>query len=206
MTTKRAGSRRRSRIDPTVLASLIGAGATLIAAFVGILLGNQGVFVNVLPGSPTKVVTVSPSPGPAATITVTASSNAQAQQPGILHQGRLVLADGTEADLDAPPSDPQWGEINLAPGDQYDITGYGNTALFLDNNAQGVQLSPTTGSSCTTATGYSTDRIGIDTPPLTIGQLICVRTTEGRFSLLQILGLPSGEIVMYVKTYTATST
>jgi hypothetical protein len=206
MTTKRAGSRRRSRIDSTVLASLIGAGATVIAALVGIFLGNQGVFVNVLPGSPTKVVTVSPSPAPAATVTVTASSNAQAQPPGIYHQGRLVLANSTQVDLDAPPSDPQWGEINLTPGDQYDLTGYGNTALFLDNSTQGVQLSQTTGSSCTGATGYSTDRIGIDTPPLTIGQLICIRTTEGRFSLLKILSLPNTGIVMYVTTYAATST
>ena len=105
-----------------------------------------------------------------------------------------------------PPSDPQWGEINLTPGDQYDLTGYGNTALFLDNSTQGVQLSQTTGSSCTSATGYSTDRIGIDTPPLTIGQLICIRTTEGRFSLLKILSLPNTGIVMYVTTYAATST
>jgi hypothetical protein len=206
MTTKRTGSRRRSRIDSTVLASLIGAGATVIAAFVGIFLGNQGVFVNVLPGSPTKVVTVSPSPAPAATVTVAASSGAQAQLPGIFHQGKLVLASSTEADLDAPPSDPQWGEINLTPGDQYDLTGSGNTGLFLDNGAQGVQLSQTTGSSCTSATGYSPDHIGSDTLPLTIGQLICIRTAEGRFSLLKILGLPSGNIVMYVTTYASTST
>jgi hypothetical protein len=204
MTTKRTGTRRRSRIDPTVLASLIGAGATVIAAFVGILLGNNGVFVNILPGNPTKVVTVSPFPSPTSAVTVTASSNAQ--PPGIYHQGNLALANSTQVDLDAPPSDPQWGEINLQPGDQYDITGYGNTAIFLDNDAQGVQLSPTTGNSCATATGYSSDRIGIDTPPLTIGQLICIRTTEGRFSLLRILSLQNGEIVMYVKTYTATST
>jgi len=200
MTTRRAGTRHRSRIDSTVLASLIGAGATVIAALVGILLGNNGVFVNILPGNPTKLVTVSPSPNPGSTVTVTASSNAQ--PPGMYHQGRLVLANSTQVDLDAPPSDPQWGEINLSPGDQYDLTGYGNTAIFLDNDAQGVQLGPNTGNSCTNATGYSTDRIGIDTPPLTIGQLICIRTTEGRFSLLKILNLPDGEIVMDVKTYT----
>jgi hypothetical protein len=204
MTTKRVGTRHRSRIDSTVLASLIGAGATVIAAFAGILLGNNGVFVNILPGNPTKVITVSPSPNPASTVTVTASANAQ--PPGIFHQGSLVLANSTQVDLDAPSSDAQWGEINLEPGDQYDITGYGNTAIFLDNNAQGVQLSPTTGYSCMSATGYSTDRIGIDTPPLKIDQLICIRTTEGRFSLLKILGLSNGEIQMYVKTYAATST
>jgi hypothetical protein len=202
MTTKRADTRHRSRIDPTVLASLIGAGATVIAAFVGLLLGNNGVFVNILPGSPTKVITVSPSPNPASTVTVTASSNTQ--PPGVFHQGKLVLANSTKIDLDAPPSDPQWGDINLMPGDQYDISGYGNTAIFMENNAQGVQLSQTTGSSCANATGYSADRIGIDTPPLTIGQLICIRTTEGRFSLLKILSLPDGEIVMNVKTYTKT--
>jgi hypothetical protein len=176
----------------------------LIAAFVGIILGNNGVFVNILPGNPAKVITVSPSPNPASTVTVTASSNAQ--PPGIYHQGKLVLADSTQVDLDAPPSDPQWGEINLTPGDQYDLTGFGNTAIFLDNDAQGVQLGPNTGKSCMSATGYATDRIGIDTPPLTIGQLICIRTTEGRFSLLKILNLPDGEIVMDVKTYTKTGT
>lgn len=204
MTTKRAAPRRRSRIDSTVLASLIGAGATLIAAFVGIILGNNGVFVNVLPGSPTKVVTVSPSSGPAPTATVTANANAQA--PGIYHQGKLVLASSTEVDLDAPPSDLQWGEIKLQPGDQYDISGSGNSSIYLYGGAQGVQLSQTTGNSCTSATGYSTSSIGTSTSPLTIGQLICIRTSEGRFSLLKILDLPDGEIVMDVKTYAATST
>src|SRR5215831_9919103 len=124
MTNRRAGTRHRSRIDSTILASLIGAGATVIAALVGIL-----------PGNPTKVITVSPSPNQGSTVTVTASSNAQ--PPGMYHQGRLVLANSTQVDLDAPPSDPQWGEINLTPGDQYDLTGYGNTAIFLDNDAQG---------------------------------------------------------------------
>lgn len=203
MTTKRAAGRRRRRIDPTVLASLIGATATVIAAFVGILLGNNGVFVNILPGNPTKVVTVSPPPTPTPTVTITANSNVQ--PPGIYHQGKLVLAGGTNVDLDAPPSDSQWGEISLTPGDSYDIQGNGNTSISLYNGAQGIQLSQTTGNSCTSATGYSDDTIG-NRSPLTIGQLICIRTTEGRFSLLKITGLPDGQIVMDVTTYTKTST
>ena len=203
MTTKRAAGGRRRRIDSTVLASLIGAAATVFAAVVGILLGNNGVFVNILPGNPTKVVTVSPSPIPTPTVTITANSNVQ--PPGIYNQGKLVLASGTNADLDAPPSDPQWGEINLTPGDSYDIQGNGNTSISLYSGAQGVQLSQTTGSSCTSATGYSGDTIG-DRSQLTIGQLICIRTTEGRFSLLKIIGLPDGQIVMDVKTYTKTNT
>lgn len=203
MTTKRAAGRRRRRIDSTVLASLIGAAATVIAAVAGILLGNNGVFVNILPGNPTKVVTVSPSPISTPTVTITANSNVQ--PPGIYNQGKLVLTSGTNADLDAPPSDPQWGEINLTPGDSYDIQGNGNTSISLYSGAQGVQLSQTTGNSCTSATGYSGDTIG-DRSQLTIGQLICIRTTEGRFSLLKIIGLPDGQIVMDVKTYTKTST
>ncbi len=209
MNARQAGAKRRSRIDPTVLASLIGGATTLIAAFVGVLLGNNGVFVNVLPGNPTKVVTVSPSPQSAVTVTVTASSGSgsvtQSQPSGIYHQGRLVLVGSTSADLDAPPSDRQWGEINLEPGDQYDVDANGNTSISLYNGAQGVQLGQTTGNSCASATGYSSDTIG-DTSPLTIGQLICIRTTEGRFSLLKILGLPDGEIVMYVTTYAKTGT
>ena len=193
MTTKQTERSDRSQLNSTIVAAVIGAVATIAAAF----LGNRGTFTEIFPGSPVRIVTVSPTPR----VTITVTQSPGPVSPTVYHEGKLVLSDGTEADLDAPPSDLQWGELNLTPGDQYDISGYGNTAIFLENGAQGVQLSPTTGGSCATATGYAGDRIGIDTPPLRIGQYICIHTSEGRLSLLKVLALPAGEIVFNVKTF-----
>jgi hypothetical protein len=114
----------------------------------------------------------------------------------------LVLTN-EDVDLDAPPTDPQWGALQLTPGDQYDISGDGNDGIYLVNEAQGVQLGPQTGNSCFTATGYQTDTIGIYTPAIRVGQQICIRTTEGRFSLLKVIGILSDSIQLYVTTYNA---
>jgi hypothetical protein len=62
LATIKSDHERRRRLDPTVLASIIGATATIIAALAGALLGNNGVFVNILPGSPAKTVTITPAP------------------------------------------------------------------------------------------------------------------------------------------------
>jgi hypothetical protein len=165
----------------------------------------------VAPSASSSSTEASPVPSTSPTVTSTAatastspSSTVPPGVPGTYHQGPLFLT-GDDVDLDAPPGDPQWGELNLMPGDSYDIHGSGNTAIFTDNNAEAVQLGPKTGNSCFTATGYSSTRIGIDTPPIIVGQLICVRTTEGHFSLLKVISLPSDGIQLSVITYDATA-
>jgi hypothetical protein len=200
MTKDEGRQDRHSRVNPAIAAAAIGAIATVAAAF----LGNGGGFTRILPGSPTITVTAAPKPNVTVTVTAPPDGASASQPSGVYHQGKLILV-GNDADLDSAPSDPQWGIIKLAPGDQYDISGYGNTAIFLENNAQGVQLASATDSSCAQVTGYSTGRLGIDTPPLRIGQFICVHTTEGRFSLLKILSLPTNEIVLFVTTFKDTS-
>ena len=195
MTDKRPEKNQGPRIP--IIVAIIGAIATLAAAFIG----SRGGFTAILPGHPTTTVTAGPLPQVTVTVTKNPGPGSLSQPKGIFHQGKLILSNSGEADLDAPPSDPQWGVLALAPGDSYDIEGSGNTGIFLLSNVQAFQLSQATNSSCLNATGYSSGRLGIDTPPLKIGQYICVHTSEGRFSLLKILNLPPNGIVFYVKTF-----
>lgn len=195
MTTKHTEKKRSAQITPIVVA-LIGAAATLAAAF----FGNKGSFTAILPGNPTRIIAASPVPQVTVTVTKTASPGSPIQPPGIYHQGTLVL-DDNNADLDAPPSDPQWGVLQLPPSGSYDISvGESNTSIALFSNVQAVQLKQATNSSCSNVTGYSTNQLGVNVP-LKIGQYICVHTSDGRFSLLKILELTSNKIVLYVKTF-----
>lgn len=181
MTQQTPAKDRGSSSFPTIVAALIGAVATVAAA----LLGNVGSFTKILPGSPTRTVTTGPL-----------------QPGGIYHQGRLVLnSDSGQADLDAPPTDPQWGVLNLTPGHMYDISFPGNAELYLESNAHAVQLNQATDGSCINATGYTTSVLGSNTPPLRVGQYICVHTPEGHFSLLKVLNLQASQITFFVKTF-----
>jgi hypothetical protein len=181
VTEQKPAKDRGSSSFPTIVAALIGAVATVAAA----VLGNVGSFTKILPGSPTRTVTTGPL-----------------HAGGIYHEGRLVLTSGSDqADLDAPPTDPQWGVLNLTPGHMYDISFPGSAELYLESNAQGVQLNQATNNSCINATGYTTSTLGVNTPPLRVGQYICVHTPEGHFSLLKVLNLQASRVTFFVETF-----
>ncbi len=182
MTPQKPAKDRGSSAIPTIVAALIGAVATVAAA----VLGNVGSFTKILPGSPTRTITAG-----------------ALQEGGVYHQGKLTLtSDGDQADLDAPPTDPQWGVLNLTPGHQPDISFPGDAELYLDSNAQGVQLNKATDNSCINATGYTTSALGgSTTSPLRVGQYICVHTPEGHFALLKVLTLQANQITFFVKTF-----
>jgi lipoprotein-anchoring transpeptidase ErfK/SrfK len=203
MTEKGPRNSENARSIPIIVA-LIGAAATLIAAFIG----NKGGF-SFLPGTPVKVVTMPPgtpvkvvTTPPEPQVTVTVTSGVTNQPAGIYHEGPLTLSNISQADLDAPPNDPQWGVINLTPGDSYSIESAPGE-IDVENGAQAVQLKSAGNGTCASATGYSIDRLGVETPPLKIGQYICVHTAGGRFSLLKIVGLSAdeSEFEFYVKTF-----
>jgi hypothetical protein len=71
----------------------------------------------------------------------------------------------------------------------------------LESNAQAVQLNQATNNSCINATGYTTSALGANTPPLRVGQHICVHTPEGHFSLLKVLNLQTSRVTFFVKTF-----
>jgi len=194
MSDKNPRTSENTRSIPIIVA-LIGAAATLIAAFVG----NKGGF-SFLPGTPVKVVTMPPrTPEPQVTVTIT--SGATNQPKGIYHEGPLTLSNNSDqVDLDAPPNDPQWGVINLTPGDAYSIESAPGE-IDVENGAKAVQLKSAGNGTCASATGYSIDRLGVQTPPLKVDQYICVHTAGGRFSLLKIVGLSADGFEFYVRTF-----
>jgi hypothetical protein len=70
---RRQGNEPRHKIKPTLLASLIGAASTVLAALITAFLGNQGVFINVLPSKVIIKSSPTPSASPANTPSVASS-------------------------------------------------------------------------------------------------------------------------------------
>jgi hypothetical protein len=142
----------------------------------------------------------SPSFEPRASATATTSATPAAS--GIYHEGRLELAFNTCADLDAPASDSQWGELSTSPnaggGDmcsQYpSFVGVKDATLVTVNSGNDNVCQNATG---WFPTGYYKDL------KLSVGSFLCVHTNQGRYSLLQVesINSPADSIVFSVKTF-----
>jgi hypothetical protein len=127
-------------------------------------------------------------------ITVTATPPASAGSTtvsGDWHTGSLTIAMNGNADLDAPESDPTWGEVRLPNGANYDL-GFNGGDLSPQSGAQFHTQIMSTGStsapSCKTESGYGTEYIDITT--LKIGTYLCAVTSEGRFAQLRLAKFP----------------
>lgn len=169
-----------------------GAGGPILAAvvagvfgLVGLVIGNSGAVSKVLPGSPEVTRTVTAPP-----VTVTATSSAPTGSTtagGDWHSGSLTIALSGSADLDAPQSDPTWGEVSLPNGANYDLS-FSGEVLSPQFGAQFQVQILSTGStnkpSCQTESGYGTGPVDITT--LKIGTYLCVVTSEGRFAQLKL--------------------
>ena len=120
---------------------------------------------------------------------------------GIYHQGTLDLAYGGCADLDAPPSDPQWGELSAGAG----AGGADLCSMYPSftgsNSATLVTVNSGTDTTCQNATGWiATSYQDLN---LSVGSFICVHTNQGRYSLLRVTAINSADssIVFSVKTF-----
>jgi hypothetical protein len=136
---------------------------------------------------------------PGASTTTTTSTTPAAT--GIYHQGTLELAYNTCVDLDAPPSDPQWGEPSANPdgggadlcSEYPDFAGVNSAALVTVNSG--------TDTTCQNATGWLANSYqGLN---LSVGSFVCVHTNQGRYSLLRVTAINSADnsIVFSVKTF-----
>jgi hypothetical protein len=107
------------------------------------------------------------------------------------HSGSLTIALNSNADLDAPQSDPTWSELSLPNGANYDLSFEG---ADLDPVASGqiqtqiLSTGSTNTPSCQTESGYSTGPVDITT--LKIGTYLCAVTSEGRFAQLRLAKFP----------------
>jgi hypothetical protein len=192
--------------DRTVLVAIIGAGALVVSAAIGALGARTGALDPVLPGSnPTTTVTVTMPPK---TVTIEAGNPSDpgggggaAQPEGVYHEGALELTWGQEADLDAPPTDRQWGIAKPVYGPEQEDVRWAVRGLSFPTPALGVGVKYVDDSTCQSATGYAHD--GIDRLDLKVGTYICVMTSEQRYSLLRVTKLTPDEnrIALHVKTY-----
>lgn len=173
-----------------------GAGGSILAAviagvfgLVGLVVGNSGAVSGVLPGSPEVTRTVTAPP-----VTVTATSSAptgSSTASGDWHSGSLTIAMNGNADLDAPQSDPTWGEVSLPNGANYDLSFNGGVLSPLASaqfQTQILSTGSTNAPSCQTESGYSTGYVDITT--LKIGTYLCAVTSEGRFAQLKLAKFP----------------
>ena len=167
---------------------VLAAGATLLLG-AGTVLG-----VVHATGSTPKGGAVSASTIPSAT--------PAAASGGIYHQGPLVLAYNTGADLDAPPSDRQWSELSASR----DGGGADLWSLYPDlagiNGATVVTIDSGTSTACQNATGWLTPNSFQDLN-LGVGSFLCVRTSQGRYSLLTVTAVDTttNTITFSVKTF-----
>ena len=111
----------------------------------------------------------------------------------VWHSGRLVLADGAGANLDAPQSDPQWSG---GPSITYYLNALnwqiGATILAMGSVKADYN-------SCHNTTGYSAS--SISDSALQPGNYVCVNTPGGRYSALRILQVSATKLTLDVVTY-----
>lgn len=113
----------------------------------------------------------------------------------VRHRGPLVLATDHRADLDAPPSDPQWpngnDDVGYSAGPHENLFP-NSAALYLGDKRASYET-------CRNTTGYS-DK-SLDTGSVAPGRYICVKTDRGRYSALRVTQLDSSKIAFDVITY-----
>ena len=121
---------------------------------------------------------------------------------GIYHQGRLDLTYNGCADLDAPPSDPQWGELSASSGGGGADLCSQYPYFSATNNASLVAVSSGGSTTCQDATGWIASNSSQDFN-LSVGSFICVHTNQSRYSLLRVVSINSSNssIVFSVKTF-----
>jgi hypothetical protein len=172
-------------------------GGTVATVFGGVILGAIASGHPASSASPTSSPSLLKSqPRTAATVPATTGTSEA------YHQGRLDLAYNGCADLDAPSSDSQWGELTASSsaGGADLCSSYPSFAAV--NNAALVTVSSGTNTTCQDATGWITSS-GYQDLNLSVGSFLCVHTNQGRYSLLHVVAINSADssIVFSAKTF-----
>ena len=191
-----------------------GAGGTVIAAVIagvvalvlGLVGGNAGVVAAIVPGSgPTQTITIPANvlPTPTVTVTVTQTTGGGTPQPaGVFHEGPLTFSNGSDAYLDEPASDPQWGIGNdHATDSRSDLLFWGGGGDVGSDNILAVDSADDT--TCQNATGYAHGPVPNPTHALQAGRYLCIITDQKRYALLKVVSWDptNSRISLYVKVF-----
>jgi hypothetical protein len=112
----------------------------------------------------------------------------------VRHSGQLTASsNGPQIDLDSPASDPQWNtgspEFHVQSGLVYLENG---TVLDLGGKKADYDT-------CHNTTGYTSNHL--DTTSLIVGNYLCWKTGDRRYSALRILRLTNESITLDIVTY-----
>lgn len=117
--------------------------------------------------------------------------------PPVRHHGRLVLLDGNfslDTDLDAPQSDPSWGNHSATGdgnGDAPQISGGEMTTGREAVPMALVKTGPANYAACSAREGLAGNTVEIG--ELRVGSKLCLETTAGRWAKLVVVAGPSGD-------------
>lgn len=118
----------------------------------------------------------------------------------VRHAGQIVLsASGEGADLDSPQSDPQWRggrhDSDLAYDGAALKFAFGGFVLYLGTTKADYQT-------CHERTGYSKgSAVTIEKGSIQLGDYLCLKTGEGRYSAVRLTQLDSFKATFDVVTY-----
>lgn len=183
-------------MDSTLKGSIIAACAVIVAALIPLAVTNHW-FSS---GSPAPNSTM---PGSTPTSTPTGGGSGAVGGSGstsIYHKGTVKVAYATCIDLDAPPSDPQWGENSTGSGGTDLCSEYPDLAGY--NNATLVTVTSGTNTACQNATGWIPTN-SYQNLQLSVGSFVCVHTNQGRYSLLRVTAIDTATnaITFRAKTF-----
>lgn len=152
--------------------------------------------------------TKSPAPAPAPTVTVhepnpgSASpapigNGGSSSAPAVRHKDSLLLNDSYGADLDSTANN--WDVRNTNTEDvilsQGSITSFAGQLAILDNGSQPDYQG------CSSTTNYVQGNPGIPVSSLKRGSVFCIRTDQGRWSLIRMTNVSQSSISMVVTTW-----
>jgi hypothetical protein len=186
----------RISINWVAVGSIAGVIVAIATVITVLNLNGQSPGPIPVPSASTGSKTGSPTTPPSAP----AGGNGGA--PAIYHSGQLTLAYATCADLDAPPSDRQWGEVSIdASSGSIDLCSQSPGFVGV-GGATIVTVNSGTDTTCQNATGWLRQNY-YQNLNLSVGSFVCVHTNQGRYSLLRVNAIYSttSSITFSVKTF-----
>ena len=137
-----------------------------------------------------------PTPTPGSALTTATNSPALPGDVSVRHEGPLVLAGSTDADLDAPASNSQWITNSGYPELQW---GRGGTTFYVRSLGLYLGSRHADYETCRSTTGYRSGTF--DAANLSQGPYFCVKTSDNRYAAVEVKQLTPTQISLYVVAY-----